>query len=54
VLKGVFLLKTSLHFISRLFLQVYIINLVVNLVSKVLIVAYLLFKDHFGEFQVLT
>jgi Na+/serine symporter len=54
VLQGVFLLIPSLYFISRLFLQVYLTYLVVNLISNVLIIVYHLLRDLFGEFQVLT
>jgi hypothetical protein len=50
VLKGVFLLIPSLYFISRLFLQVYLIDLVVKLISKVILIGYLLLRDLIGEF----
>ena len=54
MLKGVFLLVPCLFFIARLFIQVYLIDLVVNFISKVLIVVYHLLRDLFGEFQVIT
>jgi hypothetical protein len=54
VLKGSLLLIPSLYFISRILIQVYLTFLVVKLISKVLIIAYLSFGDFIGEFQVLT
>jgi hypothetical protein len=54
VLKGVILLIPNLYFISRLFIQVYLTHLVVNLISKVVIIVYHLLRDLFGETQVLT